>query len=185
LFKQFPRNRTRCRTEADQRQPDFAAGRKAIILASLMRNRLPAALLLVRDLDHQPERRDGLASAIKSEAGSLTVVLATPNPKREAWVLNGFHHLTEREAKTLAAIQAELNFHRCEEAERLRFSSQTARPERDPKRILDRLTENAGEREALCWKKTPLTGLRARGEKTLLNAFLDEVKIKLLPLFTQ
>lgn len=185
LFKDFRRSRTRRRTETDQRKPDFAAGRKALILAMLMREQTPAALLFVRDLDNQHERRAGLADAVKAEAGNLAVVIATPNPKREVWVLNGFRHLTEREEKALTAIRAELNFHPCEEAERLRYSSQTARPERDPKKILERLTENNGEREARCWNETPLPTLRERGAKTLLTDYLDEVKDKLLPLFNQ
>jgi hypothetical protein len=183
LFTRFPRVRTRRRTEMDQHKPDYAAGRKAIILVTLLRASRPAALIFVRDLDSQAERRTGLVEAAKEEAEHLLVVIATPNPKREAWVLNGFQHCNHLEEHELSAIREKLKFHPCEQAERLRYSSQTARPERDPKKILERLTQNDGEREARCWQETPLSTLRARGEKTLLANYLHEVKAKLLPLF--
>lgn len=169
--------------------PDYAPARKAILLSALLRkNSLPNAVLLVRDLDHQPERLEGMSAARDDEQAkhdTLVVVLATPKPKREAWTLNGFIASGKSEETTLAAICEEINFHPCEEADRLRYSSQTSLAERDPKKILERLTENNGEREARCWNETPLPTLRERGAKTLLTDYLDEVKDKLLPLFNQ
>jgi hypothetical protein len=185
LFKRFPRSRVRRSPATQPIKPDYAAGRKAIILAAILQDKRPDALLLVRDLDHQAERREGLAQARTDEAIGSVVILATPNPKREAWVLNGFVCQTRREEEELEAIRQEINFHPCQEAHRLRYTSQTSKPERDPKKILERLTGNNGEREAQCWLETPLAILREHGVETHLKEFLDEVTDRLLPLFSK
>jgi len=61
----------------------------AIVVA---RETLIGALVLIRDLDNQPERRIGLEEAWKEMAPSLgfPTLIGTANPEREAWILNGF-----------------------------------------------------------------------------------------------
>jgi hypothetical protein len=164
---------------------DYALSRKAALLFARVRETRPlAAMVLVRDLDSQPERRDGLRQARGEADGSVMIVLATPDPKREAWVLNGFICVEKLEEDLLEAVRQELNFDPCHEAHRLRYASRTSRPERDPKRILARLTSDSHERERRCWTETPLALLRERGKDTLLEEYLDEVKKWLLPLLT-
>jgi len=165
--------------------PDYAPARKAILLSALLRkDNLPAAIVLIRDLDHQPNRLEGMLSAREDEQNRVAVIIAAPNPKREVWVLNGFVCENEREQAELESIRQEIKFDPCLEAERLRYASQTSRPERDPKKILHRLTTGNGEREEKCWAKTSLTTLRERGSETYLNAYLDEIRERLLPLFS-
>jgi len=182
LGKAFPKLSFLTRPEGRKQKPDYAAARKAILLTALLRkDKLPDALILVRDLDHQEERREGLAEAREDEAGGPFIVIpATPNPKREAWVLNGFVCDDEREGQKLESLRQKLGFDPCLAAERLRYSSGTSQPERDPKRILGRLTGGDFNREQRCWAETTLAILRERGEKTYLKEFLDEVKGPLL-----
>ncbi|MEP7342236.1 MAG: hypothetical protein ABI977_31190 [Acidobacteriota bacterium] len=165
--------------------PDYAPARKAILLSALLRkDKLPAAIVLIRDLDHQPSRLEGMLSAREDEQNRVAVIIAAPNPKREAWVLNGFVCENERERAELESVRQEIKFDPCLEAERLRYASQTSRPERDPKKILQRLTAGIGEREEKCWAETSLTILRERGVETYLNAYLEEIRERLLPLFS-
>ena len=184
LFGQFPRLRFRRSTAGEKKQPYYATARKAIILAPLLRPQTPNALILMCDLDSQKERRDGLIQARdENQDKPLTLVLATPNPKREAWVLNGFVCENDYEQAELEAIRQEVNFDPCFEAERLRYASKTARVERNPKEILRRLTSDDYSREERCWTVTPLATLRQRGANTHLSTYLDEVRERLLPLF--
>ena len=163
---------------------DFAQARKAIILVQrLMNGRSIRALLLIRDLDTQVERKAGMEEA-RAEVNEdvLRVVIGAANPKREAWVLNGFEPETPAEDKSLADLRRDLGFNPCERAERLRAKKDTAK--RSARRILGVLTKDSYEREKKCWKETPLVLLKRRGEKTGLHDYLVEVE-GLLPLLKQ
>jgi len=160
-----------------------AESRKAILFAiERQKARGIDRLVLAKDLDSQPDRREGMRQARDEKQAELIVVLATPNPKREAWVLNGFICDGMDEEQKLSHIYQRLGFDPCEEAHRLRYASRASRPERDPKRILGDLTNQNSEREERCWKETALATLQKRGEQTYLKEFLAEVKDRLLPL---
>lgn len=183
--KNYPQLTFLRRSTTPARMPDYAPARKAILLAGILRQgHFPDALMLIRDLDSQPERRSGMMKA-RDEEASTVVIVATPNPKREAWVLNGFVCQTPREEERLETIRDEINFDPCREAHRLRYASQGSQAARDPKRILARLTADSPDREAQCWMETPLTILRERGEETILKDFLDQVRSALLRLFSK
>lgn len=126
-----------------------------------------------------------MCQARDEKQGELVVVMATPNPEREAWALNGFVCNGADEEQRLSLICQQLSFNPCEEARRLRYSSRTSRPDRDPKRILGDLTNQNAEREEQCWKETALSILQARGRQTHLEEFLGEVRERLLPLLTK
>lgn len=162
---------------------DSAPGRKAIILHNRRtRDRNAPVLVLVRDLDSQPERREGLEQArSEPEANSLSIVIGTANPTREAWVLNGFVPATEEEEIRLTEIREELNLNPCTEAERLRGARDESR---NAKRVLDTLTDGLIEREHRCWQDTDLATLKERGQTTGLTDYLNEVEDYLLPLLT-
>ncbi len=161
---------------------DFAQARKAIIMAQRISNGRPIrAVVLIRDLDDQQERRDGLEQAkAMIDQRVHQVVIGAVNPKREAWVLNGFVPETREEEKALAALRGELSFDPCERAERLTAKKDTAK--RNAKRVLKVLTRDSREREPRCWKQTSLDLLKQRGEKTGLRDYLVEVETRLLPL---
>ncbi len=164
---------------------DFAQARKAIILVEqLMRDRPIRALLLIRDLDTQSERKAGMEEA-RAEVNEdvLKVILGAANPKREAWVLNGFEPESKEETASLVALRVELGFDPCEQAELLTASTRTAR--RNAQRVLKKLVGDSKEREQKCWKQAKLDLLKKRGEKTGLGDYLEDVKARLLPLFKQ
>ncbi len=162
---------------------DCAQSRKAIALSlRAQETRVIGALVLARDLDDQPERRDGILQARSGAQGKVEVIVATPNPKREAWVLNGFVCKGRREKQDLESLRQELGFDPCKQAERLRSHTKTDSPERDLKRIVERLTGGDFSREQECWTKTPLSILRERGGGTYLKEFIEEVETQLLPL---
>jgi len=140
------------------------------------------AVLLVWDMDDQSrDRRMGLAQS-SNEARPLVpfaIVLGSPDPMREAWVLAGFEPETDDERARLAAMRQELGFNPCEEAHRLDAKKEHAK--RSPKRVLEALTSGEHAREVRCWTKTSLVLLRARGRHSGLTAFLDEAAESLVP----
>jgi hypothetical protein len=139
-------------------------------------------VLMVRDMDHQPERRQGLEQARAfAEKNGVVVLLATPDPKREAWVLAGFEPQDERERGLLAELRRELAFCPCEEPQRLRGRSSLGEATRDIKAVLGRLTQDSWEREAACWRDAPLDFLERRGTDTGLSEYLEELRERLVP----
>ncbi len=182
LYKEHRLPRYRGHVDGNPQGVDTAITRKAIRLAlKLKPQREIIALVLSRDLDSQHERRDGMQQAAAEVKGKLVVAIAAQYPKREAWILNGFLDDSEQGKQRLETIRQRLSFDPCEEAHRLRYSSSTSDPARDPKRIIEEL-EIDFEREQKAWTEVRLDILRTRGENTYLRHYLDEVKEKLLPL---
>lgn len=160
---------------------DGAASVKVLNLVRyLQKTRQIKAVLLIRDLDNQPERREGLEQARSQHINlepKIEIVIGTANPKREAWVLNGFTPSNQQEEKILEEIRDQLSFDPCIESHRLRSASQEeADRMRNPKVVVDRLTGNDMERERLCWEVTSLEILRERGVHTGLQNYICEVE---------
>ena len=173
---------------------DGAAARKVINLVRyLQKHRKIRAVLLIRDLDNQPERKAGLEQAAagksngKSEdAPKLTIVIGTAERNREAWVLNGFMPQNPEEEQILAEIKAQLNFDPCLESHRLRSQSFAESDRmRNPKVVLEKLTGGEMGRERQCWEDTGLEILRERGIHTGLTDYICEVEEKLIPIMTE
>lgn len=162
---------------------DYPLGRKALVSCVLARPRVDA-VILVRDMDQQPEERTASLAQARDEipAHALTIVLALPRAKREAWVLNGFDPLTDGENAALADLRGVLGFDPRLRAERLDAMEHGAK--RDAKRVLKCLIGDDREREARCWRDTPWAVLRERGVESRLTDFLAEVKELLVPLVT-
>ncbi len=159
---------------------DGAATRKALQHCHLLPDR-PAAVVLVRDMDNQAaERRASIQTQrdLASGSGKVPAILALPNAKREAWVLNGFVERNQAEKAKLAELRKELGFHPCDAAEKL---TATSEHKKDVKRIARVLLANDREREESCWRETEWEVLRQRGVHTGLSDFLDEVRSRLLP----
>jgi hypothetical protein len=142
-------------------------------------------VLLIRDMDDRPEREIGLGQA-RTKAQTWTsapIILGCANPKREAWVLCGFDPETDNEHASLRTLRQELGFLPSERAHELDAKDEQAK--RSAKRVLRVLVGDDRDREARCWKETPLDTLRARGRSTGLHAFLVELQEHLLPLVTR
>ncbi len=162
---------------------DYAQGRKAAFLFNQLRQTQPVdALILVRDLDDQPQRRTSLEQARRDHPEIITV-LATPNPKQEAWVLNLFEP-TDEEQPLLEHLRENLGFDPCHKAEELSAKDDTAK--RSAKRVVKELTGDNRERKERCWTETALSVLgdddHPRGKETYLKAYLNEVRQHLLPI---
>jgi len=163
---------------------DAMMGRTALAIARKLAKQAEGvdAVLLLRDLDDQPERKAGLGQA-RAEAcswASFAIVVGGANPKREAWVLCGFEPQDPDEQGRLDELRQELGFHPHLEAHQLSAKDEQAK--RSAKRVLRILTDGEGDREQRCWTVTSLDTLRARGVATGLCEFLDEVAQHLLPL---
>lgn len=169
------------------RKADGAAALKVLNMVEQMKkvqNRTIRAVVFIRDLDNQSERRSGLEQARQESANSSTViVIGTADPKREAWVLNGFVPSDKNEKSIVADLQKELKFNPISQAHRLRESSfDEPHQVRNAKATLSKLTQDSTEREAQCWINTPLNLLRENGIHTGLTEYMVEVENRLVPL---
>jgi hypothetical protein len=168
-------------------QPDGANTIKILNLVSyLQKTRNIKALLLIRDLDNQPERRQGIEQARSEHINrppKLEIVIGTAERMREAWVLNGFIPSNQDEEQILKEITTQLKFNPCEESHRLRSNSLTE-PDRirNPKVVVEKLTGGRMEREQQCWEETPLEYLREKGVDTGLTAYIKEIEERLIPI---
>lgn len=144
------------------------------------------AVILMRDLDNQPQRREHIEQVRLENIDrqpKLAIIIGTADRMREAWVLNGFVPSNQEEEEILKEITTELTFNPCEESHRLRSNSLTE-PDRlrNPKIVVEKLTGGQMEREQQCWEETPLEILRKKGVRTGLTAYLDEIEERLIPI---
>jgi hypothetical protein len=96
---------------------DALAARTALAIARHVHRGNPAtpidAVLLVRDMDDQPDRRRGLGQA-RDEAMSIEpdmpVLVGAASPEIEAWLIEGFDPISKEEQDLLAELRQELGF---------------------------------------------------------------------------
>ncbi|MFM6319041.1 MAG: hypothetical protein ACKPJH_12620 [Dolichospermum sp.] len=166
--------------------PFKADGVRAIKILNLVRflqkTRQIKAVIFIRDLDNQPERKEGIEQARSehiNKTPKLEIIIGAADPKREAWVLNGFIPSNQQEEQILEEIKNQLSFDPCIESHRLRATSEKE-PERmrNVKVVVEQLTGNM-EREKLCWEETNLKHLRERGVDTGLTDYICEVEERL------
>jgi hypothetical protein len=166
---------------------DGAAAIKILnLIKFIQKTRQIKAVLLIRDLDNQPDRREGIEQARAAHIHrqpKLEIVIGTADRMREAWVLNGFIPCNPEETRILDEIKTELNFDPCEESHKLRSNS-WEKPDRlrNPKVVVEKLTGGKMEREQLCWEETGLELLRTKGMQTGLTAYIDEIEKRLIPI---
>lgn len=160
-------------------QPDAQAARRALLYVQKIIPNLDA-ILLIRDVDNQPERREGLKQARSQQARHVRVVIGAADPKRECWVLAGFEPADEAEGIALDCHRRDLAFDPCVDSHRL--PAIPGHPMRDAKRIVHDLTRGDPKRERRCWAATSLSMLRERGRSNGLAEYLAEVESILTPL---
>jgi hypothetical protein len=137
---------------------------------------------LMVDLDNQQDREEGLKEARRSADDlGFEVLLATPNPEREAWVLHGFEPGDASEKSLLEELIYNLGFDPRLRSHRLRGDASVGTAARDAKLILGQLANDL-EREERCLKETPLGLLEQRGKdsESKLGEFFAEIR-RLLP----
>ena len=143
------------------------------------------AVIFMRDLDNQPQRREHIEQARLEQIDTqpkLAIIIGTPDKMREAWVLNGFIPSNQDEKQILKEITTQLTFNPCEESHRLRNSLTEPDRLRNPKVVLEKLTGGRMEREQQCWEETPLEYLREKGDHTGLTAYIEEIEERLIPI---
>lgn len=161
--------------------PDAFAARRVLLL---LRNAdfTADAVVLVRDSDGELDRRIGLEQARAEWQDPSPIVIGLAHPKREAWVLAGFEPKDKKERVALAAARKSLGFDPCTGSHELYAREPGAL--RDAKRVLAELTGGRGEREEACWAESRLELLLERGAESGLTAYLQEVRGRLVPIFT-
>jgi hypothetical protein len=165
--------------EGSPAEHDGQAARRALLIVERLRPEAKA-VYLIRDDDRDHARRTGLQQARRESKSNMSIVIGLAHPLREAWVLAGFTPQGEAEQHLLSELRRELGFNPCEHAERL-----TAKHDNDKlsaKRVLRKLTSENHDREAACWRETPLQTMRDRGNETGLAAFIKEVEDRIPPL---
>ena len=184
--KQLKYNEPRYLGHDSNNVPLKADGARAIKALNLVRflqkTRQIKAVIFIRDLDNQPERKEGLKQARSehiNKTPKLEIIIGAADPKREAWVLNGFIPSNQQEEQILEEIKNKLSFDPCIESHRLRASLEKE-PERirNVKVVVEQLTGNMA-REKLCWEETNLKHLRERGVDTGLTDYICEVEERL------
>jgi hypothetical protein len=166
------------------RKGEAAVTHKALALAAWKGFGGDDVVVLMRDTDGDSDRRDALVVAVQSRAWPFLVVVATPHPMREAWVLAGFEPRGDEEAERLEFVRQELGFDPRKKASQLSGGRDPRSGEpakKNAKRVLSALVEDDPAREESCWTDTPLDILLERGEESYLSDYLRDLECLLLP----
>ena len=162
--------------------PDAKAARRAI---AYVRHQLSQvdAILLIRDVDDQRERRAGLEQARVADSAECEIVIGIAIIERESWVVSGFQAQNPAEVERLLAETENLGWNPCLKSHALTAGKDDTAL-RSPKRVLASLVGTDGERQRACWMATPLQTLRERGTDNGLADYLAEIANRLVPLIT-
>jgi hypothetical protein len=160
--------------------PDSKAARRAIAYVLNTFDNV-TAILLVRDLDDQPERQTGLNQA-RDQCNNIRIIIGVADIERESWVLSGFRPSNDSEQALLTSARQELGFDPTSRPHQLRARNDTAI--RSPKQVLRMLTRGNEEREQRCWIDTPLEVLRQNGQNNGLACFMREIEEGLVGVLT-
>ena len=106
------------------------------------------------------------------------IVVATPDPEIEAWIVSGFTPRDQDEQARLEHVRRDLSFDPTLQSHLLTSHPNNAAA--DAKRVLSRLCRYDREREDACLERDIL---RDRGHLNGAHAFLDDVDQHVLPIF--
>jgi hypothetical protein len=134
--------------------------------------------VLARDLDGYRERREGIDQVRDGLRWPFKIVIATPEPEIEGWLVSGFVPSNDAERARLEQVRRDLSFDPTLQSHRLTSHPNTAAT--DTKRVLSRLCEDDPDREQACLAHAVI---HQRGELNWARAFLDEVAQHMLPSF--
>lgn len=161
---------------------DAKAARRAIEYVMYQHESVDA-LLLVRDLDDQNERRDGLEQARHESKIACPLVIGAAVPERESWVICGFDPEDDSEIERLQSERQNLGFDPRDRSHEL-TACKDSNAKRSPKRVLAVLTDGDIERQQRCWRESNIEVLEQRGQENGLRDYLDEVKSTLVPMIS-
>ncbi|HRI63068.1 MAG TPA: hypothetical protein PK156_02490 [Polyangium sp.] len=149
------------------------------LLLFVQANPRPDIVVLVRDVDRDECRLEGIQQARESSEWPFQIVYAAAHPEVEAWRISGFVPQNEREERLLEALTKELKFDPIKQQDKLTSKPNDAPT--DTKIILARLCGKNEERSDRCLDDRSL--LRERGQANGFAAFLDQVEKHILPIF--
>jgi hypothetical protein len=158
-------------------KPEASMWRKVLLLFCHANPR-PDIVVLAHDLDGYPDRRAGIEQVRDGLAWPFVIVAATPEPEIEAWIVSGFTPRNDDERVRLEHVRRDLSFDPTLQSHRLTSHPNDAPT--DAKRVLSRLCEHDREREDVCLDRSVL---RPRGALNGVQAFLDEVDQRIVPIF--
>lgn len=130
------------------------------------------AVVLQRDIDKQPERREGLTQGRDAVPLDVPVVVGVADPKIEAWAICAFESADAEGQERLKALRTELGFDPREESHLLGASETGAK--RNAKRVLEALLGAGDEAFRPLCEAAPLDTLRLRGSRNGLAEFLSD-----------
>lgn len=165
-------------------RPDALSARKALLLLSDLEPR-PAVVLLIRDSDGYPDRKEGqgLKQARDAAPWPFQVVVGVAHPKREAWVLAGFQPQNQEESDRLQQLKKRLSVDPIRKSHELTAREHGAKT--DIKRALGELIQEDDEdRQLQCLQETAFEVLEQMGQDNGLAAYLKEVRLRLVPIFS-
>lgn len=159
---------------------DARAARRAILYV-LHRFEVVDAILLIRDMDDQDERRQGLEQARGADRSGKTIIIGVADSERECWVISGFVPENETEAQMVQKETQRLGTNPCLNSHELTACKRDYEL-RSPKRVLKVLTSDNWDRQLKCWRVTALKRLGDRGQANGLAEYLTETRQRLVPL---
>jgi len=162
--------------------PDAQAARRAIAYVLCQLDTVDA-ILLIRDMDDQRERRAGLEQARGVYSRLVRIIIGIAEAERESWVISGFDPENDEEREKLASEARNLGFDPARRSHEL-TACKDDHAKKSPKRVLSVLTDGSWERQQECWQATCLSVLKARGQSNGLKDYLDEIVRHLVPLIT-
>jgi hypothetical protein len=166
-----------CRIAGEPLKPEASMWRKVLLLFC-HRDPRPDIVVLARDLDGYPDRRDGLDQVCTGLSWPFAIVAATPEPEIEGWIVSGFVPRHDGEQRSLEQLRHELSFDPTIQSHRLTSHPNDAPT--DAKCVLSRLCNGEPDREHTCLVRDVL---HQRGATNWARAFLDDVDQRVLPVF--
>lgn len=158
-------------------KPEAGMWRKVLLLFCHAEPR-PDIVVLVRDLDGYPGRREGIEQVCNHLPWPFPIAIAAPEPEIEGWMVSGFVPKNGDEHARLEQLCSELFFDPTLHSHGLTSHPNDAAT--DAKRVLLRLCEDDREREHACLGRRVL---HQRGEHNGARTFLDQVEQRVLPVF--
>jgi hypothetical protein len=170
--------------EGEEKYPDFKAAVRAVRVIQNLFDDVDA-ILLIRDVDDEPERIDGLNQAksrFKEGNRRFKVIVGAARTKRECWVLAGFQPVNDLEKGLFDEERQYLGFDPTTRSHELTAKNNATQDKRSAKRVLTKLTQGNSSREEECWTITPLEQLRSKDESNGLAEYLDQIEDVLVPM---
>jgi hypothetical protein len=156
--------------------PDAQAARRAIAYVLRQIDTFDA-ILLIRDMDDQDERRKGLEQGRSAYSSVTRIIIGLAITERECWVIGGFDPNDDDERQKLEDEKQKLGFDPCKHSHEL-TACKNDQAKRSPKRVLSVLTGSNGERQRRCWKEAPLPELERRGQGNGLSEYFGSVQVQ-------